>query len=181
MAILPLFTTLVWQTKALVKKNLVLYLRRKWFSTAIQAYILPLLVLCLVFNAQNFGKRPPGYGIGTSAPVRSFRGSLEASGKDFIIVSNDTLGPDVETAIGNLLRPLEGIPNTIHRLRNDDELAKRCTANLRGISNCYGALIFDDSPLTPGRFKTWKYVGRYFPLFRHALSHETRRGAKWLL
>jgi len=161
MALFASFTTFASQTKALVRTNLVLYGRRKWLSLLILAYILPILILSLGFNLSNFGKGPPGYGIGAPAPVRSLRSCLEASGKDFIIVSNDTLGPDVAPVIDRITRPLDGISNTIHRLHNNSELVEHCTANLRGISNCFGALIFDDSPLTPGRFKTWKYVAHH--------------------
>ena len=153
-------TTFARQTKALVKKNLVLFVQRKWLSTFIQAHLLPILILTLCLNIRNFTKRGPGYGIGPSKPIGSLRDSLVASGKDFIIVSNDTLGPDVATVIDRIVGPLDGIPNSIRRLHNDDELIQSCTANLRGISNCYGALIFEDSPLTPGRFKTWNYTIR---------------------
>jgi len=144
------------QTAVLVKKNLLL-VRRKWFSTFLQAYFLPILVLTLVLNTKNFNPKRL-LGIGGAAPIRSLRSSLDVTNKDFVIISNSSLGSDVQPVIDRLLEPLSDISHRIVHLDNLTQMDEHCTVNLRGSSNCHAAIAFQDSPLTKGGTGNWSYA-----------------------
>ena len=85
------------QFKALTKKNLRLLLLRHWIATLLQAAILPVLILTLTLNINNFSPSTDAFGVGTPRPIRSIRDSIGP--QILVFVRPSRLGPDVDTVI----------------------------------------------------------------------------------
>lgn len=145
------------QVHALTKKNFLLY-RRRWLATIISAYILPLLIVLLVLNIPNLQSRNNRRGIGTPAPVLDLATVLPVD-KELIIVTNNTLGADVQAAVDALTRPLVD-KRKFSVLSTPQELADRCAAQRGRSSPCHAAIQFDDSPQTSGGTGRWVYTLR---------------------
>ena len=85
------------QFHALNKKNLRLLILRHWISTLIQAAILPVLILALTLNINNFGPSTQIYGVGTPRPIQSMRDNIGS--QSLVFVRPPHLGSDVDTVI----------------------------------------------------------------------------------
>ncbi len=149
----------VTQTKALVKKNLLLH-RRKWISTVLLAYVFPVLIVSLLLNSKYFSPSNEQYGIGDPAPVLSLRSSLQQPGntRDLVIVANASMGSDVTRVVQKLTQPLADLSGRVVQLNTTDQMRSHCAPNLHGVSGCHAVVTFDDSPLTPGGNATWNYT-----------------------
>ena len=153
----------VRQVRALTKKTLFLLVVRHWFSTLIQAIVLPIGILLIILNSRYWGGSGSHNGIGTPAPIQSLRQSI--SGKDkLIIVRPPTLGTDVDTVLNRITSPLSDISEQVIRVESPEDVADHCSANTRGVSGCFAALVFEDSPLTEGGNQTWSYIIRTDPI-----------------
>ncbi|EXL90567.1 hypothetical protein NOF04DRAFT_19663 [Fusarium oxysporum II5] len=127
------------QTQALTKKILLIMVIRHWLSTLIRCLVIPILVLSLVLGVQNFTPSSK-YGIGkpASAPILS---EATPDGAKLFIIQPSGAGSDVSAVI------------------EDVELMK-CPTDINGRTDCYAAVIFNDSPLGDGGNKQWNYTMR---------------------
>lgn len=160
------------QVNALTKKTLFLLVVRHWFSTLIQAIVIPIAILLIVLNSRYWGGSGSHDGIGTPAPIQSLRQSISAKDK-FIIVRSPKLGTDVDTVVDKITSPLSDISEQVIYVDSPAGVANHCSANTRGVSGCYAALVFEDSPLTEGGNQTWIYTIRTDPI-RGGYSADSR-------
>ncbi|KAM0540754.1 hypothetical protein ACHAPJ_013519 [Fusarium lateritium] len=75
-----------------------------------------------------------------------------------MFVQGSNAGLDVDNVIKNITAGLKD--KTVETADNEADLRKRCPTSLSGVTNCYAAVIFNDSPLTPRGNKTWNYTIR---------------------
>ncbi|KAL5603666.1 hypothetical protein FOVSG1_006416 [Fusarium oxysporum f. sp. vasinfectum] len=156
---LSLSTTL-WlrQTQALTKKILLITVVRHWLSTLIRCLVIPILVLSLVLGVQNFTSWNNKYGIGkpASAPILS---EATPDGAKLFIIQPSGAGSDVSAVIEDVVKPL-GKKAKIEILKDEQELMEKCPTDINGKTDCYAAVIFNDSPLSDGGNKQWNYTMR---------------------
>lgn len=156
------FNSFVRQTAALTKKNLVIAVVRRPISTCFRALILPIAYLVLILEIQNLLTDNSKYGVGNPSPVQMLNSRLLRS-KPLAIVVPPGLGSDVNDAVQQIVKPLADVPQQLIYLDNVTDLLTTCRVNIHGTSNCYAAIVFNDSPQTTGRSKTWSYTLRGDP------------------
>ena len=153
----------VRQVRALTKKTLFLLVVRHWFSTLLQAVIFPIGILLIVLNSRYWGGSGDRNGIGSPAPIQTLRQSIPNKDK-LVLVRPPALGSDVDTVLRKITEPLSDISQQVIRIDSPDEVLQHCSANSRGVSGCYAAIVFEDSPLTEGGNHTWTYTIRIDPI-----------------
>lgn len=151
-------STFILQTWTLTKKILIIAVLRHWFSTLFRSLILPIPYLVLLLNIQHFLGFDSTYGIGSPQPVNSLLASTPDS-KTFAIVQPPGLGPDVDQVVSTLTAPLRQTKQLAF-LNNVNDLLTTCRQDLRGTTDCFAAVVFNDSPLTPGNNGIWNYTIR---------------------
>ncbi|KAI0538264.1 hypothetical protein GGR58DRAFT_312330 [Xylaria digitata] len=151
--------TFLGQTLALVKKNLVVTIKRKWFSTIIRSLVLPILLLVLLLEIQNFSKDQNRYGIGSPHPIKSLRDSLKGS-KPIVISRAPSLGPDFPPVLDRFEKAL-GDHKVIYV--DEDQLDNTCPVDYHGRSPCHAAILFTESPGSGNVNATWEYDIRTDP------------------
>ncbi|KAM0266934.1 hypothetical protein ACHAPA_006503 [Fusarium lateritium] len=153
-------STPLWlrQTQALTKKILLITVVRHWLSTLIRCLVIPILLLSLVLGVQNFTSSNNTYGIGkpSSAPILS---EVTPDGAKLFIIQPSGAGSDVSAVIEDVIKPLRKKAK-IEILKDDRELMKKCPTDINGKTDCYAAVIFNDSPLSHGGNKQWNYTLR---------------------
>lgn len=152
------FRFFVRQTWALTKKTLLIAVVRHWFSTIFRALVLPIAFLVLLLNIKNLVVDNDTYGVGSPAPVQSLMTAISSSAK-LVFVQPPGLGPDVVTVVDSLANPLRAHKQLVF-LTNENDLLLTCKESLRGTSDCYAAIVFNDSPLTIGKNGMWNYTIR---------------------
>ncbi|KAB5536413.1 hypothetical protein GE09DRAFT_326681 [Coniochaeta sp. 2T2.1] len=170
MAVFHAVVSLARQTKTITKKNFRFLLLRNWFSTLLQAAIIPVLTIALTLNIKNFS----GSGLdepGPPAPIRTVRESLPAN-KFLVFASRPGLGPDVDNVIQKITEPLADIASQVLLHQDPDNLPSECFPTFHGISDCFAVVEFNDSPLSNIYNGTWNYTVRVDAAFSY------RRGYK---
>ncbi|KAM0489602.1 hypothetical protein ACHAP8_012419 [Fusarium lateritium] len=172
---LSLSTTL-WlrQTQALTKKILLITIVRHWLSTLIRSLVIPILVLSLVLGVQSFTSSNNKYGIGNPKPAPILSEVIPNGAKLFFIQPSGA-GSDVSAVIEDVVKPLEKKAK-IEILKDEQKLMEKCPTDINGKTDCYAAVIFNDSPLSDGGNKQWNYtmrcgssnVGPSFDVFQSA-------------
>ncbi|KAK5624427.1 hypothetical protein RRF57_000143 [Xylaria bambusicola] len=146
--------TFLGQTLALIKKNLVVAVKRKWLSTIIRSLIIPIVLLVLLLEIQNFIKDPNHYGIGTIHPIRDLQDSLQGS-KPIVVATSAGLGPDFPPILDRIEKSL-GTHHVIKRV-NEDEIESTCPVDSHGHSPCHAAVHFKNSPDGDNDGDKWDY------------------------
>ncbi|KAH8896791.1 P-loop containing nucleoside triphosphate hydrolase protein [Thozetella sp. PMI_491] len=152
------------QTWALTKKNILIAVVRHPVSTFFRALVLPIAFLVLLLEVETFLGDTGTFGIGNSpSPIQPLHNGLLGS-QDLILVAPQGLGPDVDIVIQKITSLLGTASQQIVYLRNETDLLLHCPVNLHGTSGCFGAVVFNDSPLTKGGSQTWSYTIRTDPI-----------------
>ena len=146
------------QTWTLTKKILLVAVVRHWPSTLFRSMILPIAYIILLLNIKNFLGYDNGYGVGSAQPVHNLLASIPHS-KKFAFVQPPGLGPDVDRVVTALATPLQNTKQLVY-LTDQNDLLTSCRENLYGITDCFAAIIFNDSPLTTGKKGIWNYTIR---------------------
>ncbi|KAH7089962.1 hypothetical protein FB567DRAFT_315520 [Paraphoma chrysanthemicola] len=138
---------LLRQIWALIRKNLLLICVRRPISTFIRAFALPLVIVLVVGYSKNFFASPQTWGVSSPHNVRSFSEGLAASkGRDIIgFVNNGMKDGDVDSVIGSLSRQIRDAGKTPVNYNGTSAMAQDCVTNTKGVSPCYGAIIFHSS------------------------------------
>jgi ATP-binding cassette, subfamily A (ABC1), member 3 len=152
------FSLFIKQTWTLTKKILLIAVVRHWFSTLFCSLILPIPYLVLLLNIKHFLGYDSTYGVGTPQPVNSLLASIPSS-KKFAIVQSPDLGPDVDTVVNALIAPLQHSKQLVF-LNDVNDLLTTCREDLHGSTDCFAAVVFNDSPKTPGKNRIWNYTIR---------------------
>ncbi|TPX07074.1 uncharacterized protein E0L32_010969 [Thyridium curvatum] len=151
------------QTGTLVRKNFLIVCWRHAFPTFIRAFILPIILMAFFTFARNLFVPPALFGIGDSRPVKSLPDALSyasGSGRDTVaFVNNGLAGGQIDSVINVLAGVVEGAGAKVRRLRVSQELDTVCRSSLRGVTSCYGAVVFQGSP-TEGEGRIWNYTIR---------------------
>ncbi|KAB5566658.1 P-loop containing nucleoside triphosphate hydrolase protein [Coniochaeta sp. 2T2.1] len=151
------------QTWTLTSKTFLIILRRHWFATFIRAFILPIALTAFLSFAKNLFVPPAIYGFGESRPIFGLHDALlEASGsgrQTVAFVNNGFVGGDIERVINTLIPVIEGAGAKAPILNSNSDLLTVCRASLRGVTPCYGAVVFNGSP-NEGEGGLWNYTIR---------------------
>lgn len=118
--------------------------------------LIPYLVL-LLFVKDFLGDNST-YGIGSPAPVRGLLDALPGS-KKLVMVKPPGLGSDVDLVINTLTASVQNNKQVVH-LSDQNHLLTTCRQDIHGDSDCFAAVVFNDSPLTSGTSKIWNYTIR---------------------
>ena len=168
----------VRQTWALARKTLLIAVARHWFSTLVRALLLPIAFMVFLVHIKYLIYPNNGFGIGSPAPVTSLLNIIPDSQK-LVFVQPPYLGQDVSRVIDVVTRPLRN-QKRIVVLTNEDDLLTTCRESLAGASDCFAAVVFNDSPLTVGKNGIWDYTiransnteGKSFAVSRHNSDDE---------
>ncbi|CAJ2505326.1 Uu.00g127200.m01.CDS01 [Anthostomella pinea] len=151
------------QTWTLTAKNLKIVVVRHAFATFIRAFLLPILLAAFLSFARNLFVVPATYGIGEPHAVRSLQAGLEAASSTnrgtVAFVNNGLAGGDIDRVIDSLSDTVTGAGKNATRLSQTPELNYACRSSLRGVSSCYGAVVFHSSP-NEGPGGLWNYTLR---------------------
>lgn len=144
------------QTWALTKKNLLILVRRHWFSTLIRAVLLPLAYILLISFVRLFFLPPSVYGFGEAEPIRTPAEAFTSqSSRSRVVLINNDLGGDIDTAISSLSTLYGDAGADVRFASTEADLASLCRSSLTGTSRCYGAVSFLSSP---SQGSTWSYT-----------------------
>ncbi|KAF5557208.1 ABC transporter [Fusarium phyllophilum] len=151
-------STRLWfrQLQALTRKIFLITLVKHWLSTLLRALLIPVLILVLVLQIQNFTGDGSRYGVGEPSPIPSLAATLPP-GTKLVFVQGSNAGSDVG---GVITKIKDGLKGTVEVADSEADLRKRCPTSLSGVTNCYAAVIFNDSPLSKAGNKTWSYTIR---------------------
>jgi ATP-binding cassette, subfamily A (ABC1), member 3 len=145
------------QTLTLARKTLIIAVVRNWLSTALRALVLPIAFLVLLLNIKNLILGNGGYGVGSPSPVLSLADAMAGSNK-LVFVQPPGLGADVASVVDQITGPLDG--KQIVYLTDPNDLLTTCRQSLHGNSDCFAAVVFNDSPMSIGGNSkgVWSYT-----------------------
>ncbi|GJN69804.1 hypothetical protein PLICBS_003856 [Purpureocillium lilacinum] len=155
----------IGQIGTLMSKNFRAVLCRNRMLVVSSALVLPILLSSFFSFAKDLFVPPAKFGIGTAHDVRTLAQAFdEASGSSrskIVLINNGFYGGNIEAVLDAIARQASdyGPPLTISRLDREDELYTECPSTLRGVTNCYGALVMNSSP-TEGHGGIWNYTIR---------------------
>ncbi|KXJ86319.1 hypothetical protein Micbo1qcDRAFT_140561 [Microdochium bolleyi] len=151
------------QTWTLTAKNLKVFLLRRGFATFFHAFLLPIVIAAFLSFVRNLFAPPAYFGIAEPRPIRTLGEGLSASsgsGRNTVaFVNNGLTGGDIDRVIDSLADTVTGAGKIVVRLNATYELATTCKSSLRGVTGCYGAVVFYSSP-TEGDYGIWNYTIR---------------------
>jgi hypothetical protein len=147
------------QTWALTKKTLLITIGRHWPSTLLRGILLPVAFVVLLANLKNFIIAHNGFGISSPVPVSSLADNVLENQK-FVVVQPPGLGADVARVVDTIVHPLRATNTQLVFLSDENDLVSTCLESIQGSSNCFAAIVFNDSPLTVGKHGAWNYTFR---------------------
>ncbi|ORY62528.1 ABC transporter [Pseudomassariella vexata] len=151
------------QTWTLTAKNLKIILLRHWSATVIRAFVLPILLAAFLSFARSLFVPPAVFGIGDAHAIRNLQDGLHAAsstGRTVVAFVNSGLaGGDIDRVIDTLADTVTGAGKNATRLSTASDLGYACRSSLRGVSGCYGAVVFNSSP-NEGDSGLWNYTLR---------------------
>ncbi|KAL2150678.1 hypothetical protein VTH82DRAFT_7241 [Thermothelomyces myriococcoides] len=154
---------LLRQIWTLTLKNWLIVLGRHSLATVIRAFVLPVILTAFLSFARNLFVPAARFGISDIRPVRSLLSGLEVaseSGRNHVVfVNNGFRGGEIEQVIDDLATTARNAGKNVTILENEDEVPDICRATLRGVTPCYGAVVFHASP-TEGNGRLWNYTLR---------------------
>lgn len=157
-------SVLLRQIRALVYKNVLVTVIRRPAGFLFSTYVFPIAILWFLVALPSILSSSVRNGWSSPASVKSLAETIQ---RRLIIVQPDNLGPDVTRVIDAFT---ESIPNDKYVFTNtESDLETLCATDLTGNSECHGAVIFIDSPLTPSKEgdgstgKAWRYTIRADP------------------
>lgn len=151
---LPLW---VRQTVAQVQKNWTIHWRRHWLTTSNRAFLLPVIFVAFISFSKYLFVQPAEYGIGKPEPVLGLQEAMgKLPNKKFLFVTNGLSG-DVDTVVENVQKMVSG--GNFMVVDSVEEMRKECRQSLQGVSRCFAAVVFENSP-DGGDDGKWKYTLR---------------------
>ncbi|KAI1499526.1 hypothetical protein F5X99DRAFT_389741 [Biscogniauxia marginata] len=151
------------QTWTLTAKNLKIVVVRHALATLIRALVLPILLAAFLTFARNLFVSPATFGIGSPRSIRSLQDGLQAAssaGRDTVVfVNNGLVGGDIDRVIDTLSGMVTEVGKNATTLTRLSDLPYACRSSLRGVSSCYGAVVFYASP-NEGNGGIWNYTLR---------------------
>ncbi|KAH7372040.1 hypothetical protein BKA66DRAFT_180011 [Pyrenochaeta sp. MPI-SDFR-AT-0127] len=156
---------LLRQIWALTRKNLLLICLRRPIYTLIRALVLPLVIVLVVAYSKNFFASPQHWGVSSPHNIRSLKDGLAASpGRDIVgFVDNGMKNGEVSSVIESLQKQLADAGKAPRLYSDSWALAGECRTSTKGVSPCYGAVVFHSSPSSgsiESKAGTWNYTLR---------------------
>ncbi|KIW11148.1 hypothetical protein PV08_10448 [Exophiala spinifera] len=153
------FSVFLYQTWALFKKNILIVVRRHWFSTLVRALILPILYILLISYVRNFFLPPSKYGFGEPNAIRTPASAFAAqSSRDrIVLINNNYAGGLIEAAIDHLSSTYLAAGADVKHAASESDLSDLCRSSLTGTTRCYGAVSFWGSPGDSGSDSHWDF------------------------
>jgi ABC-type multidrug transport system ATPase subunit len=155
---------LLGQAWTLTRKNWLIVLGRHSVATVIRAFVLPIIITAFLSFARNLFTPAANFGISSPHAIRSLSEGLvvarESGRTNLVFVDGGFKGGEIEGVIGELsglAGAVAGVNVTV--VGNEEELPYVCRASLRGVTPCYGAVVFRGSP-TEGGGGLWNYTLR---------------------
>ncbi|RKK23812.1 hypothetical protein BFJ69_g15637 [Fusarium oxysporum] len=149
------------QTWTLTVKNWKLLVRQP-VMVVVVAFAIPIALTIFLRYARNFLLPPAQYGVADPRPIMSLPDAFRASkGHDTVVfVDNGFTGGEIERVINSLVASVQQEAGmTAKWRRSPSNLAIDCRSSLRGVTPCYGAVIFHSSP-SEGHGGLWNYTLR---------------------
>ncbi|KAI1387464.1 P-loop containing nucleoside triphosphate hydrolase protein [Hypoxylon trugodes] len=151
------------QTWTLTAKNLKIVFLRHSIATTIRALVLPILLAAFLTFARNLFVPPAVFGIGQTRPIRSLQDGLatatDTNRNTVVFVNNGLTGGDIDRVISTISGTVTQAGKNATVLSDISGLTYACRSSLRGVSPCYGAVVFFSSP-TEGEGGIWNYTLR---------------------
>ncbi|CAM1501236.1 Fc.00g103980.m01.CDS01 [Cosmosporella sp. VM-42] len=152
---------LVWrQLWILTVKDLRIVLYRRWISTPLRAFFLPLLFVVFLCYAKNLFFPPSHYGIGQPRAVRTLSEAVNnvSGNRDRIVfVNSGYTGGNIDQVILDVTKPLRDLAIETEIVKSELDLRAVCSSSGRGSSRCIGAAVFHSSP-SEGDGGGWNYT-----------------------
>ncbi|OLN95975.1 ABC transporter A family member 2 [Colletotrichum chlorophyti] len=162
---------LLRQTWTLTRKNWKIISRHS-VSAVFIALILPIALTTFFSFAKNLFVLPAIYGVSDPRHIRSLPDALDAAtsaGRNTVVFVNSGFsGGDIDRVIDDLVQSVESAGKTALRRSAIADLGAECKTNLRGVSGCYGAVVFHASP-NEGSGDYWNYSIRSDGALRSAV------------
>ncbi len=154
---------LLGQTWTLARKNWLIVVGRHSFATIVRAFILPIILTAFLSFARNLFVPSAKFGISPARPIQSLAEGLRiaaGTGRETVVfVNNGFVGGEIERVIGELADVVRGAGKNATVLAGEEEVPLICRASLRGVTPCYGAVVFHGSP-NEGKGGLWNYTLR---------------------
>ncbi|OAA55236.1 ABC transporter [Niveomyces insectorum RCEF 264] len=148
------------QVGTLVAKNLRIIVVRHPLATVVRALVIPLILFAFFSFAKYLFVPDAVFGVGTSKPLLPLSDALAdagATGRHTVVFSNGGfVGGAIDAVIDRLVAQVESAGGKPVRLANSSALSDVCHSSLRGVTSCYGAVLFLSSP-DEGDTGIWKY------------------------
>lgn len=153
---------LLRQTWTLTVKNWRIISRHSIAAIFI-AFILPIALTTFFSFAKNLFVPPAVYGVSDPRQIRSLPDALDAAAstgrQTVVFLNNGLIGGDIDKVIDTLTQSVESVGRKALRRSSTADLGTDCRSNLRGVSRCYGAVVFHSSP-AEGTGNYWNYTLR---------------------
>ncbi|KXX83369.1 ATP-binding cassette sub-family A member 5 [Madurella mycetomatis] len=154
---------LLRQTWTLTLKNWLIVLGRHGFATVFRAFVLPIIIISFLSFSRNLFVPGANFGISSPHPIRSLSDGLQIaarSGRENVVfVHSGFTGGEIERVIDELATTVRAAGSNATVLASEADLPYVCRASLRGVTSCYGAVIFRASP-SEGNGGLWNYTLR---------------------
>ncbi|KAL2257884.1 hypothetical protein VTK26DRAFT_9008 [Humicola hyalothermophila] len=154
---------LIQQTWTLSLKNWLIVLGRHSPATFIRAFLLPVILTAFLSFARNLFVPSANFGISEPRPIRSLPDALQVAGDSgrnhVVFVNGGFRGGEIERVVDELVEVVRGAGKNATVLEDETDLPSVCRASLRGVTPCYGAVVFRGSP-TEGEGGFWNYTLR---------------------
>ncbi|GAB7364999.1 hypothetical protein MBLNU230_g5782t1 [Neophaeotheca triangularis] len=150
------------QTWVLTEKTLVITFARHWLSTATRAFIAPVIFFFIIAWAKNLFVPPSEFGIGDPRPIRTLQNAVEnvGGGRDRVVfVNSGFTGGAISDVIDQVRQPFDQEGFDVRIEENQGVLRDLCSSTIRGVSACFGAVVFNSSP-DEGDGGIWNYTMR---------------------
>jgi ATP-binding cassette, subfamily A (ABC1), member 3 len=146
-----------------MSKNFTIVLGRKSISAIVIAFLLPIGLTIFFSQARNLFIPPSVFGIGNPQPVKTFSQALAAAGNtgrdNVVFVNNGLAGGDIDRVIDALVPSVVSAGKNATRAALETDLNTLCRSSLRGVTQCFGAVVFRSSP-REGPGGIWNYTIR---------------------
>ncbi|TFB06639.1 ATP-binding cassette sub-family A member 3 [Trichoderma ghanense] len=153
------------QVWTLMSKNFRHLLYRHTTKVFFMAFLLP-IVLAAFFTFAKYLFVPPAiFGFGEVHPVKTlaqaFGDAFDSGRHKVVLVDNGFKGGDIGTVLDQLQAQIaeQGPHINVVRASSEDTLFTECRSSLRGVTNCFGAIVMRSSP-SEGRGGIWNYTIR---------------------
>lgn len=134
-------TLFVRQFRTLAYKNW-LVSRRNWFINFVRCLVLPVLYILFVAEAQNFFQSAGRYGVGTQfRTIKPLDAKLVGNLK-FLWIDQSNNATLANRLIADVTANIPA--RQVIKVANRTQLAQRCPENFNEISQCFGAVVFQN-------------------------------------